>query len=121
MNPLARWAATTDQYEQLSGGDSDRLNRSKRQSDRVVIDEPQCADPHGCRTTPLANSLDSPQICRSSPRPLVPATELPVNPFDISLGMLLGAYSCVSESAGLGDVIGSAWRCPILHRPSSFR
>ena len=27
LNPLARWAATTDQYEQPSGGDSDRLNR----------------------------------------------------------------------------------------------
>lgn len=36
-------------------------------------------------------------------------------------GMLRGAYSCVSESAGLGEVIGSAWRCTILHRPSSFR
>ena len=34
-------------YEQLSGGDSDRLNRSKRQTDRLVIDEPQSADPQG--------------------------------------------------------------------------
>ena len=61
-------------------------------------------------------------LMASSPTPGGrPGRTLPRTPFDVSLGMLRGAYFCVSESAGLGDVIGSAWRCTILRRPSSFR